>query len=138
MISGRPEVIGDGTLRRTRANIRAWLLDWNGVTTNAARMLSWARLKAEIEIAVGHCDPELQDYWELSCVYGYTDRELCRCCRCAGAALTVQACEGYWRRLLREVTLSLCDSRIYEQPITGRGPIPLGRADYPVRWWERT
>lgn len=118
--------IGDGTLKRTRENIAAWLLDWNGVETNAHSRFGWASLKAEIEIAVANLPGVLADYFELCVIYGYTNEEIADMVTIRGRAVTRAQCASYWHCLLAGVTRRVCDTRVYEQPPAGRGPWPSG------------
>lgn len=60
----------------TRENIRHWILRWHELGQLASHSLKWARVLADIELAV-NCLPEsLHDFFEVYFVMGYSPEEV--------------------------------------------------------------
>lgn len=68
--------LNESDSRYVRDNVITWLLHWHEFNQLGGCSLSWARARADMQIAVELLSPGLRDLFELYCVLGYSQDDV--------------------------------------------------------------
>ncbi len=117
----------------------AWALhNWQDVLTLAESdasfcfnryVLAWSEFEADIHLTVAMLGPGPRAIYALYCLCCYEPAQIM-----ARLGWTPRMYNRQWDLLVYGLVRRLGRDVEYYQPIRGKGPVPAGRADYPVDW----